>query len=108
MNKYQKELENLNIARLNINTVCKWLPKTVLDNLEDYGGEYDVYHYVNQGILKEIVDKETPMKVKPYPEFKKYFNVARCPKCERVVEIDDIYCRECGQRLDWSDTDAKD
>lgn len=54
-------------------------------------------------MLMELADKETPMKVKPYPEFKKYFNVARCPKCERVVEIDDIYCRECGQKLDWSD-----
>ena len=53
--------------------------------------------------LQELVDKETPIKVKPYPELKKYFNVARCSKCKRVVEIDDIYCRECGQKLDWSD-----
>lgn len=60
--------------------------------------QYDDYQ-----ALKELVDKETPIKVKPYPEFKKYFHVARCPKCERIVEIDDIYCRECRQKLDWSD-----
>ena len=54
-------------------------------------------------ILQELVDKETPRKVKPCPELNKWFNSARCPKCQHVVEIDEIYCPKCGQRLDWSE-----
>lgn len=94
--------------------------KTIdLDMIEDLQTRYEQSHYGIHDyptlemsgdikIIQELVDKETPMKVKPYPEFKKYFNVARCPKCERVVEIDDIYCRECGQKLDWSDNNVED
>jgi hypothetical protein len=93
MNKYQEAFEDLCIT---------W-------DEEGMGKDHfkDQYPYL-YNTIKELVDKETPMKVKPYPEFKKYFNIARCSKCERIVEIDDIYCRECGQKLDWSDSNAKD
>lgn len=28
---------------------------------------------------------------------------AKCPMCEGWVQIQDKYCRYCGQKLDWSD-----
>ena len=104
-NKYQKELENLNEARLSINTVCEWLPKPVLDDLEEYGGEYDVYHYVDRSIFQELVDRATDMKVDMedirYSEEYEY-PVHKCPKCSKSVTDNYEYCPYCGQKLGWS------
>ena len=65
--------------------------------------------------IKELVDKETPKK--PYYEGDGYadgvmvYDVARCPNCDNVFEKyenngwGENYCHNCGQRLDWSDTE---
>ena len=49
--------------------------------------------------LKELVDKETPMKL---------YCGRMCGKCKSYMPIKsrgDIYCNGCGQKIDWSDND---
>lgn len=67
--------------------------------------------------LKELVDKETPMKVKYLSDdfLSEPYNV-KCPCCDYILGKDFIptnqrekiyhqYCCRCGQKLGWSDTD---
>jgi len=52
------------------------------------------------------LDKSTPMKPKVIDEDKQTFD---CPRCGTTIYADNVkdfkYCLDCGQRLDWSDTD---
>ena len=51
--------------------------------------------------LLELVDRDTPMKVK-----NKQHGI--CPNCDQNFSFMHIkYCFECGQRLDWSDHDEE-
>lgn len=52
--------------------------------------------------LQELVDKETPMK--PPLKWECAKPQTRC-KCSAGVERYNRYCWNCGQKLDWSDTD---
>ena len=109
-NKYQENLEALDNARLTINKLCgKWLPREVLDNLEEYG-DYELYNYVKYSVFKELVDKETPKKVTHQATI---HSCCTCPNCLNVIdEFEDFrgqrvrdtfdYCRFCGQKIDWS------
>lgn len=98
------------------------------DILEEYGIEdltelkiaLDYFGHRYDGVSTKRVDKkETPMKVgKIQPvvleeDIKNYGNARfnLCPKCQRIVypfHISDYskikYCENCGQKLDWSDT----
>ena len=106
MNKYKENLDALDNARLTINKLCgKWLPKEVLDNLESYG-DYELYNYVKYSVFKELVDKETPMKVTEKLDAPvSYEQYRKCPKCKDVVVRMHSYCPFCGQKLDWSEDD---
>lgn len=109
MNKYQENLEALDNARLTINKLCgKWLPREVLDNLEEYG-DYELYNYVKYSVFKELVDKETPKKYKIKTD-KDGRTIWVCPKCNETLvkfwsEVETVshlpYCYMCGQKLDW-------
>ena len=98
MNKYQKALKRL--------------------RTNEYLTSREQREYYN--LLQELVDKETPMKVgnlQPLvleEDIKNYGNARfnLCPKCKRIVypfHISDYskikYCENCGQKLDWSDTE---
>lgn len=60
-------------------------------------------------ILKELVDKATPMKVDLSTERKEdytgedwyYQRYYDCPKCNEEIERYVDYCPYCGQKLDW-------
>lgn len=55
-------------------------------------------------VIKELVDKETPMK--PKNKYKIDFGVGNCGdclKCESLVNYQMAYCPGCGQKIDWSD-----
>ena len=82
MNKYQEALDNF------------W--ETSPNPKEQYN-DYQT--------LQELVDKETPMKVVKWENAKP---INRCAKCGAGLERKDSYCWECGQKLDWSDSNAKD
>ena len=79
----------------------------VLNKIDDDLSNYKPDHCrVDLKLLQELVDKETPMKPewlggamtgepKPY-----------CPKCSYCVNdtyLNKYRCRECNQKLDWSD-----
>ena len=53
--------------------------------------------------LLELVERDTPMlpiKLK-WNNTENYYYV--CPKCEELVaRTDEVFCQDCGQRLDWS------
>ena len=53
---------------------------------------------------RELVDRDTPMlpiKLK-WNNTENYYYV--CPKCEELVaRNDEVFCQDCGQRLDWSE-----
>ena len=51
--------------------------------------------------LKQLVDKETPKKLKPFPNS---FYIKTCPNCSLALETKRNYCDNCGQKLDWGDT----
>ena len=60
--------------------------------------------------LRVARDKQIPKKVIPR-HIRKYdgFDDGECPTCGNSVLRDgfsnDVYCDECGQKLDWSDED---
>lgn len=92
MNKYQKALNRLCIAPMRFGE----------DLYDGYKEEID--------LLQELVDKETPKKVKlklqnDYVEchYVCSYELAFCPKCGLKNDFNNNYCPNCGQKLDWSD-----
>ncbi len=51
--------------------------------------------------LKTLVDKATPKGNVYYS--KEYFSVPHCPSCKKSIRVNDEYCPECGQCIDWWD-----
>ena len=53
-------------------------------------------------VLQELVDKETPKKttkeVNEHYDYDYY-----CPNCKGNVNRFNKYCKNCGQRIDWSE-----
>lgn len=53
-------------------------------------------------LLEKLVERDTPMlpiKLK-WKNTENYYYV--CPKCEELVaRTDEVFCQDCGQRLDW-------
>jgi hypothetical protein len=64
--------------------------------------------------LEAATSRDTPLKViiegDGYDDKVEIdYDTAYCPVCNHVYEVDydthDNYCRNCGQKLDWSDVD---
>lgn len=73
----------------------------------------EIQQYRALGTVEELRvarDKQIPKKVIPR-HIRKYdgFDDGECPTCENSVLRDafsnDVYCDECGQKLDWDDED---
>lgn len=90
MNKYKEALEDL------------------LDYLQEYHEHYhDDVSFENRKLLKELVDKATPKKVKVIDY---NFGIFECPHCRANIywsgnKKDHKHCLRCGQALDWSEED---
>lgn len=75
-------------------------------NMSKFG---DVVPQPNSDTLQELVDKETP--IKPintvFLDTHKNVKVGNCPNCkdDNLHFWHQKYCWNCGQKLDWSDTD---
>ena len=108
MNKYQEALD--------------FLCDHAMEYIEDFDWEeYDCGDYypldketlnTNKSVLQELIDKAMPMEpneetataefINDYPTTVMIYRCAKC--CEIVHPFDgDLYCRHCGQALDWSD-----
>ena len=49
------------------------------------------------------LEKQIPKKVKQYNDKSIFIHegVFYCPSCQENVSMDDVYCCQCGQSLDW-------
>lgn len=74
--------------------------------IKDSRAYYEKYKINPVVVLQKLVNKETPMKVTDI-----HIDEFYCPKCHSEIshDISNIYhpqyCEECGQRLDWSDSE---
>lgn len=103
MSKYQKALNNILVYPLK--EECSKRPccqcEIPCDFYKQKEKDYD--------ILKKLVDKATPKKVKVTTIDIKYGSYqCDCPVCGRFLSVNckptEInYCDDCGQALDWSD-----
>lgn len=62
------------------------------------------------GLAIQALEKQIPKKPKYFdiPEYKLTFKTAKCVGCLSIVESplrQYKYCSECGQAIDWSDTE---
>ena len=67
---------------------------------------YDIFQYQEaKAIALDALEKQIPKK--PNKCFGFATSVFICPTCGRKQPImyEQYYCKECGQKLDWSDTD---
>lgn len=74
------------------------LPKLKEDNSEL--GSIIIVESVS--VLEQLVDRDTPTPpIKLYwKNTENYYYV--CPKCEEeVARMDEVFCQDCGQWLDW-------
>ena len=99
MNKYQEALDYVN------KSVC-----TALSCL----GVNDPKTKESLHTLQELVDKETPKKVKAeimsdYVEchYVQSYEIYVCPVCGLHLSPTQNYCDRCSQKLDWSDEDDR-
>ena len=82
--------------------------KKVWDLVHDkYPENNDEIQLVRYAIKRamELNERDTPMKpIKlKWKNTENYYYV--CSKCEELVaKTDEVFCQDCGQRLDWSDS----
>lgn len=105
--------------------------KETLNNIRFYCGHANCDGYLNPKIFEElnivqefVDDKQTSKKEKPKKVDKKtkgifpnndtylsYHTTYECPNCNCKLHLDwhekRNYCPECGQKLDWSDTNEQ-
>ncbi len=56
-------------------------------------------------IAIQALEKQMPKKVKQYNDKSIfiYEGVFYCPSCQENVSMDNVYCCQCGQSLDWEE-----
>jgi hypothetical protein len=56
----------------------------------------------------EALEKQIPKKPLPIITDDNEYICSICPICQqRAVEVTDLYCMVCGQKLDWGNEDAE-
>jgi len=97
----------------------KIIPKTAFQVIKN---EFETYLPMKENVLEELKiieqaleeleqlkKKATPMKVDKEIETVLYYHNRPpqkhydCPSCNVFITIDEYYCPDCGQALDWSD-----
>ena len=69
--------------------------------IPDYKKQIPEY-YQAMDIAVQSLEKQIPKKPLPVITHYNEFICAICPSCQKIaVEVDDNYCRCCGQKLDW-------
>ena len=60
-------------------------------------------HFRNKEDVEEALEKQTPQK--PFVPWDSINKTPICPSCQFGVVATQKYCDECGQKLDWGDSD---
>lgn len=86
MSKYQESLDRLNTI-----------------NMVNFMGDKELIKHKDKDVqtLQELVDKETPMKVKHNVDW--IWHKYGCGSCDNELDWKFLYCPYCGQKLDWSE-----
>ena len=63
----------------------------------------DTYLTLNEKAIIMALSNAVPSK--PHLTWDSMTKVHSCPACIMSVSIGDRYCRHCGKKLDWSDTE---
>ena len=113
MNKYQEALDIIVEKTDMLNNTCLHLPKCMKNGICHYVGEGLCEDYERAKLLQELVDRETPMKVKILGHDEDWLiglkiAFGECPKCKFHVCDDEFYCRNCGQRIFFEESDDND
>lgn len=98
MNKYKhawKRIESLDIWSIP--------PNTPSSNWGEYikcGDDIEASYQISEDLelIKELVDKATPMKPRKYTT--NGFDEFECDNCGDYIK--GSYCSDCGQKIDWS------
>lgn len=69
----------------------------VIENYKKFEDELIAQCFTFNSVI-EAMDKQIPMK--PHIRVNDFI---MCAKCDSIIRKTDNYCRNCGQRLDWSD-----
>lgn len=85
MNKYSHALAKLSLRAANMAVEVSETKEVAEYLLTDI--------YVDRDTLKELVDRETPMKLNEN---------GNCGNCSSVFEYADEYCSVCGQKTDFT------
>ena len=61
--------------------------------------------HIAYNLAIQALEKQIPKKVKQYNDKSIfiYEGVFYCPSCQENVSMDDVYCCQCGQSLDWEE-----
>ena len=65
--------------------------------------DYDINKDKRYLVAIEACEKQISKKAKQYNDKSIfiYAGVFYCPSCQENVSMDDVYCCQCGQSLDW-------
>ena len=103
MNDIERAIEDLK----DINTILKTqhMCKVLDDELTKKDAEDYKSRFASVNLAISALEKQIPKKVKQYNDKSIfiYEGVFYCPSCQEDVSMDDIYCCQCGQSLDWEE-----
>ena len=87
MNKYEKAFNHLR----------EHAPFDTVDEM------IDIKELVEKSIPKKPLHEEVQSKINEIYSHEFWF----CPNCKKIVMIDDMFCVNCGQVIDWRVEDEK-
>lgn len=99
-NKYEhswKRIESLDIWSIPFST-----PSSNWGEYIKCGEDNEASYQISEDLdlIKELVDKETPMKP-THRDIGHWKNSPHCKKCDEMLLINLNYCSNCGQKIDW-------
>ena len=91
------------------NELMQFNPNTGEDYLIELQNKDIQDLYIANLIAIKTLKKQIPKKVKQYNGKSIFIHegVFYCPSCQENVSMDDVYCCQCGQSLDWEDWEVE-
>ena len=76
-----------------------------IETLQNYSPCSQENLYQVHQVAISVLEKQIPKKVKQYNDKSIFIHegVFYCPSCQENVSMDDVYCCQCGQSLDWEE-----
>ncbi len=67
-----------------------------------YRGDHIDGIHINDRAMVIYEDRYDAMNVKPYKDYK---TIKQCPACDHELIYGSKYCDQCGQKLNWEESD---